>query len=205
MRDRQLLRATARFLFRVASSRLPDELQEWRNAMLAEIDSAGGGALATLRWAFGSCFAIQRLRATCWNKAIHPDVSAPLAVRLIAFYQVAFAVELMGTILWQIPKIREPWSDAIFPVLFFVLIAILPAVLALGLWTLDESARIGAMLFALCHGLVNVGWISQLSQDPGPVVRVRILIDAAVIVTLLLPSIRKAFRPERLTLRLDVP
>ncbi|HET9743731.1 MAG TPA: hypothetical protein VFQ00_13355 [Terriglobales bacterium] len=202
MRDRPLLRATARFLFRGASACLPAELQEWRGAMLAEIDFVGG-AMATLRWAVGSCFAIQRLRAARWAKAIHPDASAPLAVRIIALYQIAFAVELIGTIAWQIPKIREPWADAIFPVLFCVLIAIFPAVLALGLWTLDDSARIGSMLFALCHALMNVGWISQLSQDPGPVVRVRILIDVAVIVTLLTPSIRKAFRPERLTLRLD--
>jgi hypothetical protein len=75
--------------------------------------------------------------------------------------------------------------DALFPVAFCLLPALIPAVIALGLWTLDSAARIAGMLFALIHVLITVAWMSRLPEAKWFFPSLRIALDCLILTSLL--------------------
>jgi len=70
----------------------------------------------------------------------------PLDVALIAIYFAGFSSVLVWLIVYQLlaHRIHMPWQDKIVLLPFTLLIAIIPATIALGLWVMDNAARLAA-------------------------------------------------------------
>ena len=67
----------------------------------------------------------------------------PLDVGLIVLYFAVFSAVLLGILLWQwaAGHIHASWQEKIFVLPICFLLALLPGVLSLGLWMLDNAAR----------------------------------------------------------------
>jgi hypothetical protein len=130
----------------------------------------------------------------------------PLDVTLSSIYYAGFSAVLIGILLWQIASggIHERWTDAVFPVAFCFVLAMIPGVVALGLWTLDGAARIGSVVFAFLHLVVTFAFLSKLS-GVHILPYARIVLDCLLIAAMFRPEVRKAFQVHsegvRLTLR----
>ena len=111
----------------------------------------------------------------------------PLDVTLASLYYAGFASLLIVVLLSQITEIHERWIDAVFPVAFCFLIAFIPAVIALGLWTLDSSARIAAVMFALIHIVTTIAYMAKLPRI-AVVPCLRIILDCVVILAMYRPQ-----------------
>jgi len=129
----------------------------------------------------------------------------PLDVTLSSIYYAGFSVVLISILLWQIASggIHEHWTDAVFPVAFCFVLAIIPGVVALGLWTLDGAARIGSIVFALLHLLVTLAFLSKLSGIH-VLASARILLDCLLIAVMFRPEVRKAFLVQGEGIRLNL-
>jgi hypothetical protein len=100
-------------------------------------------------------------------------------------------------------RIHAPWQDQIIVLPLCFLLALLPAVLALGLWVQDNAARIGAILFVLLHSALEIAWFSSPRIPYKAFTVFRILLNAAIVICLSRPGVRKAFtwQPVRISLR----
>ena len=133
----------------------------------------------------------------------------PLDVSLVAIYFGLFSATLLGILLWQIlgqhigHRIHAPWQDQILILPLCFLLAVLPAVLALGLWVQDNAARIGAILFVLLHSALEIAWFSSPRIPSKAFTVFRILLNAAIVICLSRPGVRKAFtwQPVKIELR----
>jgi hypothetical protein len=128
----------------------------------------------------------------------------PLAVTLVSLYYAVFSCALVGLLLWQMGSgnIHSRWSDAAFPLAFAFMSAIIPGVIALGLWVMDNAARFAAILIAIVHGLATLHWAAHPLFGWRWLPPLRIAIDVAIIVALSQPSMRRAFRENRIALGL---
>lgn len=127
----------------------------------------------------------------------------PIEVTLAALYYAGFALVLVIVLLYQVGEIRERWIDAVFPVAFCFLAAFIPAVIALGLWTLDSAARISAVIFALLHLLVTIAYLTKLPTLPF-LPCFRIAIDCLLIVAMRRPAVTRAFRAHSHRIQLHI-
>jgi len=181
---------------------LPQEEKLWGEAMLGEL-AAISGFQKRLAWALSGGWGLSKIRMrSILGVRRQENALRPLAVTLIALYHGIFSCVILAMLVWQLPLIREPWRGAIFPVLFAFFVALVPGVIAVGLWLLDDAARLMAMLFSLLHALANYGYLSTLQLGWKPLPSGRIVLDVLMITVLLLPSIRRSFRPERMELGL---
>jgi len=129
----------------------------------------------------------------------------PVAVTLSSVYYAGFSVVLISMLLWQIASggIHERWTDAVFPVAFCFVLAVIPGVVALGLWTLDGGARIGSIVFALLHLIVTMAFLSKVSG--GHIVPyVRIGVDCLLVAIMFRPDVRRAFQLQAEGIRLNL-
>jgi hypothetical protein len=129
----------------------------------------------------------------------------PLAVVLIAVYHTGFSAVLLGLLIWQIAthQIHATLQEKIVVLPFTFLIAVVPAVLAFGLWMLDNAARYAVILFTLLHAISEIAYLGN-AHIPSPAFTVvRITWDAAMITWLCSSGVRRAFhwQPVRLSLR----
>ena len=188
-------------VWRYVTDRLPAELEPWANAMYAELEAVETPAMR-LRWLCGCLWALVRLAS--WRTMRKSLSARPWPVTLIALYYLAFCCELVVVLASQLVthKIHEPWKDAFFPVVFCFLLALLPGVIAVGLWLLDGAARIMGIFFAVLHLLLNWAWVSNPSLHNTLLPSFRMTLDVLVVVLLTRPALRKVFRQQRIELRL---
>ena len=129
----------------------------------------------------------------------------PLDVVFIVIYYAGFSAVLVGILAWQIlaGHIHASWQEKAVVLPFTFLLALLPGVLSLGLWVLDNAARLGGILFALLHAIAEIAFLGK-PHIPWPAFTVfRIAMDAVIIVCLCRPAVRGAFKwqPIRFSLR----
>jgi hypothetical protein len=121
----------------------------------------------------------------------------PIEVTAIAVYHALFSLALVGTVVWQ-GATHHPADGWIYaaPVIAMMLFAsLVPAVICVGLWIMDNGARIGCMIFALLHMMITVAYVRHAPLLWRP--WARIALDAGIIAVLMLPRIRRAFESER--------
>lgn len=84
-----------------------------------------------------------------------------------------------------------------------LLLAILPGVLAVGLWLLDNAALIGAVLFALMHTIAELAFLTNPHVSSRAFTVLRIALNGVIIACLCRPKVRRAFKwqPVGLSLR----
>lgn len=181
-------------LLSFVASRLPDQSREWATAMLAELEALHDSR-ERMAWAISGSWALARMWARNSLRGIVFDPVKPSPVILASAYHAIFCCALLYVIASQLPHITGTWTEAFFPVLCMFLVAIIPGVIALGLWVLDDSARYLAIAFSLIHGLGNYALLSngRLPWSAWPVGR--IAVDILIIGILVSPPIRRAFRP----------
>jgi hypothetical protein len=128
----------------------------------------------------------------------------PLDVTLIAIYLGAFSTVLWGIILfqWLGGHIHGAWPDKLLVLPLCFLLSLLPGVIALGLWVLDNAARLGAMLFALLHAIIEMGFFFKPHIHWPAFTLFRIGLDGLIIACLCRPGVRKVFSwsPVRLSI-----
>lgn len=184
------------------ASRVPDESSQWATAMLAELEALPDPK-QRIGWAISGSWGLVKIWFEGWLRSIFLDPVKPLPVILIAAYHATFCCVLLYVILSQLSGITSSWTEAFFPTLFMICAAIIPGVIALGLWVLDDSARYLAIVFSLLHGLGDYALLSagRLPWTARPVGRM--VIDVLIMGILLLPSIRNAFRSPPIHLNLN--
>lgn len=129
----------------------------------------------------------------------------PLDVVLIAIHYAGFSAVLLGMILWQWfgGHIHGSWQEKIVVLPFCFLLAIMPCVLAIGLWMLDNAARLGAIVFALLHTVAELAYLSNQHIPSRAFTVFRIVLNGVIIACLCRPGVRRAFtwQPVGLSLR----
>lgn len=129
----------------------------------------------------------------------------PLPVRLIAGYFWLFSAVIFGVLFWQMAthQIHGAWAEKVIVLAGCFLLALLPGVLGVGLWLLDNAARIGAIIFALLHAISEAAFLSHVHIPSRAFTWFRILLDAAIIMALVSPQIRAAFmwKPAEFSIR----
>ena len=129
----------------------------------------------------------------------------PLDVTLVAIYLGAFSAVLWGIISWEWlgGHIHGAWQDKLVVLPLCLLLSLLPGVIALGLWVLDNAARLGAMLFALLHAITEIAFFFKPHIPSPAFTLLRIALDALIIASLCRPGVRKVFSwdPVRLSLQ----
>lgn len=187
-------------LLSLFASRLPDQASEWATAMRAELEALPDSR-ERMAWAISGSWALARIWARSSLRSMVCDPVKPLPVILASAYHAIFCCALLYVIASQLPHITSPWTEAFFPVLFMFLAAIIPGVIALGLWLLDDSARYLAIVFSLIHGLGNYALLSsgRLPWSAWPVGRIGLDI---LVIGILVSPIRRAFRPPAIHLAL---
>lgn len=120
----------------------------------------------------------------------------PLDVTLICGYFVLLSAVLLGMILWALftHRIHSPWQDQIFVLPVCFLIALMPVVLALGLWVQDNAARLGGIVFVLLHTGTEIVWFTNPHIPSRAFTVFRIALNLAIIFCLSRPGVRRAFR-----------
>ncbi len=120
----------------------------------------------------------------------------PLPVTLIAGYFWVFSGVLIAILFWQVAmhRIHSGVVEKLIVLCGCFLVALLPGVLGFGLWLLDNAARIGAVMFALLHAISEVAFLSNLHIPSRAFTWFRILLDGAIILCLIHPKVRAAFR-----------
>ena len=130
----------------------------------------------------------------------------PTDVTLTALYYAGFSAVLIFVLLWQllIHGTRERWFDALFAVLFFFALSLVPTVISLGLWTLDNAARLGSIMFAFLHVIVTCAHLTHLPSSRYSLPITRIGIDVLIIVAMVRPGVHRAFKCQSIELGLGL-
>jgi hypothetical protein len=189
-------------LLTLFASRLPDQFNHWAAAMLAELESLSDPR-ERMTWAVSGSWGLTKIWMEGSLRRLLIDPVRPFAVVLVSAYHAIFCTVLMYVILTQIPSVRSPWTEAFFPLLFMLFIAIIPGVIALGLWVLDDSARYFAICFSVVHGLGHYALLSTGRMPWTGRLAGRIGLDLLMAGVLVSPTIRQAFRPPPIQLHLD--
>lgn len=178
-----------------------EELKPWAEAMGAELDAIENPS-ARLRWTCGCVWALAK--TSIRQGLMKLGNERPWPVTLIAIYFAGFCCELVAVLVSQLigHKIHGAWSEAAFPVAFCFMLALLPGVIAAGLWLLDNAARLMAIFFALAHALLNWAWMSQPSVGYRTITLLRIAADILTILLLCQPTVYRAFQQQRIQLQL---
>lgn len=166
----------------------------WFRAMRTEAKSIDSST-DRLLWNIGIGVAI--LRCTI-RKIATENSRRPFEVHATATYLVGFSVYVVAHLVIQILNsgIRESWYEAWFPVLVCFWIAVIPAIIAAGVWLYDDFARKLAIAFATLE-LGMVSWFVH-SYGVNDVRLVKFFCSIAVLAAMLSPRVRTAcrWRPE---------
>ncbi len=120
----------------------------------------------------------------------------PGEVTAIAVYHALFTAVLVATLAWQAIQhapIRG-WKDAAPVLAMMLFISLIPAVICVGLWLMDNGARLACLIFTLLHMMITIAYLRRAAVVWRPCGR--IAIDAGIVVVLMLPRIRRAFEDE---------
>jgi len=184
------------------ASRLPEQFNQWPAAMLGELETLHDPR-ERVAWAVSGIWGLGRIwiGASLRSIVFHPV--RPLPVAIVSAYHAIFCGVLLYVIASQLQHITSSWTEAFFPVLFVIFAAIIPGVIALGLWVLDDSARYFAVFFSLLHGLGNYAMVStgRLPWAARPIGRIGL--DILIVGILVCHRIKRAFRPPPIRLTLD--
>jgi len=120
----------------------------------------------------------------------------PGEVTVISVYHVLFSLVLVGVLFWQgvTHHPSDGWWYAAPVIVMLLFVALVPAVIAYGLWIMDEGARIACLIFTLLHALTTVAYLQHAPGYWRP--WTRLALDAVIITVLMLPRIRRAFEAE---------
>ena len=186
------------------ANKLPPELREWYEAILNEAAALPRGPARV----FWICGGIAALLGEVFRTGIrrmttdHDGNQFPLELLIVAIYQCLFSVGLIGVIAFQIPHIRERWTDVIPVLAMCLLLASLPAVFGVGLFLLDDASRIASIVLSIVHGLSACQMIQLKWPDHALLPILRLLFDGFVIFALLKKSVRSRFKMHRQELHL---
>lgn len=130
----------------------------------------------------------------------------PIDVTLSAIYYAGFSAVLIAVLFWQllVHGTQERWFDALFPILFMLLLSLIPAVISLGLWILDDAARIASVIFAFLHIMLTAVYIGHVPSSKAFLPVSRIGLDLLIILAMFRPGVRRAFQWEAAELRLGI-
>lgn len=184
------------------AAHLPIEARLWAKAILAELETIPNSR-ERLVWALSGSWGLGKIWLSHTVREFFLCDGRPLAVVIICAYHAIFCGALLYVIVSQIPRITSPWLDALFPALFMLFAAIIPGVIALGLWVLDDSARYLAIFFAMLHGLGNYALLltGRLPWAARPIGRIGL--DILIVGILVSPPIKRAFKPPSIHLGLN--
>jgi hypothetical protein len=75
----------------------------------------------------------------------------PFAVTFVAFYYAIFSAVLITALIGQLTghHIHGSFKDLVVVLPMSFAVTLIPGLLAFGLWVMDNTARIGAILFAI--------------------------------------------------------
>ena len=119
----------------------------------------------------------------------------PWEVVFTALYYVTFSLTWIAILIWQLAtqQIHERWTDAFFPLLFAFTVSLLPAVISLGLWTMDNAARLASVLFAVAHAGITVAYIMRPHPARWFLPQIHIALDVLVVACMCRPTVIRAF------------
>jgi len=195
--------ALIRLLNRLAAH-LPEDYSMWCEAIVAE-SAVIPENIDRLQWLWGGVSVAIKAHASIRIRSIASDSDGrwlPAEVIVAGAYQCLFSVVLLGIIVFQLPRITEPWTDALPAVAICALIASIPSVLGFGLFLLDNAARWGTLVFSVAHALLAWHRISTGVTRP-TLPLIRIAFDAFIIAALMRTAIIQRFTPSRVQLKLD--
>lgn len=117
----------------------------------------------------------------------------PFGVTAIAIYHALFSVVLVGTLVWQgfTHHPSDGWLYAAPVIAMMLFLALVPAVICVGLWLMDNGARVGCLIFTLLHMLSTIAYLQHAPALWRP--WARLALDAVIVVVLMLPRIRRSF------------
>ena len=146
------------------ANRVLENRGEWVRAMIAESDHTAPGRERWCWWV-GIFFTLLR---TWFGDSTEERGGRPLELTATAFYLVAFAVYVSAHVVLQAVGygIREPWSEAWFPLVLCFALAAAPAVIAMGVWVCDDLARLLAAAFMLFDLVVVVLFAHRFGFSP---------------------------------------
>ena len=121
-----------------------------------DIDSA----CDQLSWLLGAAFVVLGLLSRRVVRWMFPE-DRPAALTLVCLYLGTLSLSVVTHLLRELisPGMHEAWSDAWFPALFCCFLALVPVLIAIGLWLCDNSARAMSIGFALLHLLSIYFWM----------------------------------------------
>ncbi len=114
----------------------------------------------------------------------------------IAVYHAGFSLVLLGVLLWQTLTHHpsDGWLYAAPVLIMLTFLSVVPAVIAYGLWIMDNGARIACVVFTVLHALTTAAYLQHAAAFWRP--WSRLTLDALILIVLLLPRIRRAFEAE---------
>jgi hypothetical protein len=130
----------------------------------------------------------------------------PGVVTAIAVYHALFSCVLVGALALQCISHRplDGWLYAAPVIAMLLFVSVIPAVFCVGLWMMDDGARIGCIMFTILHLITTTFYVSHSPNMLRP--WLRIVLDVVIIGVLMLPRIRLAFeRESRLLLDWNQP
>lgn len=127
------------------SGRGAGDQREWLRAMQAESDFVSG---RKERWAWNVGIGVAALRLS--SRRMFTDNQRPFELTVTAMYLCLFSGYIVFHLISQMygKGISEPWSEAWFPLLLCFWLAMIPALIAIGVMFCDDLARRLVVLFA---------------------------------------------------------
>ncbi len=130
-------------------------------------------------------------RGVLQTEGRRPWTLTVVAISFFSFSGYALFVLVSGA-----SHMRSNLSDAWFPLLVCLTAAALPAVLGLGLWMMDNAARIGGIFLLGLHAASTLAWIEHTANMTAPRPEIRLVFDAILVALLLSQSARSSCRWE---------
>lgn len=149
--------------------------------MLAEAKHAGDD-WERFRWLVGTVAAAVRLvLRQKLRTAANED--RPPALTAVALYLGCLSLTVLAHLVKELvtQRIRSPWSEVCFPVLFVCFLSLIPLLIAIGVWACDNGARILCVAFAVVHWVSLVLWMRQGGASVTVWTEFKFLADLAVV------------------------
>lgn len=165
---------------------------EWVQAMAAEADHTAPGRERWWWWV-GIVFTLLR---SWFGGSTQESGERPLELTATAFYLIAFALYVSVHLALQAVGygIREPWSEAWFPLVLCFVLAAVPAVIAMGVWVCDDLARMLAAAFTLFDLTVVILFAHRFGFSPFRTAK--FVCDLACLAAMFTPRVQQACRWE---------
>ncbi len=170
------------------ASVISPERRKWWRAMLAETEHIDG-RLDRWLWRAGIGVALLRL---VLRKATTDDVCRPFELTATAFYLAGFSTYIFTHLVTELlfAGVREPWYESCLPIALCFWLAIIPLLIAIGLWVCDDLARKCVIGFAALELIMVVCYAHSFGATD--VRLVKFLCNLAILVAMFTPRVRNA-------------